>query len=323
MNARLAVYGIVAMLLVISWMGACVIYQAAEMGDNIAPLDPRQFESWTVVAVGTGGGYENPDRGGPSLALGLGEEVWLVDAGRGVAEGLRAAAIPVDQPTTVFLTSLAPQNCVGLDDLLFTGWLAPREHSIRLIGPVGTAALADGLMSAYSSAIAGGELALALPPAGVRLEVVEVGETQVFEEGAVRVTAQPLSGGPLPALAWRFEHEAGSVVISSVGWADDVLVEFARDADWWIHEAVYIPSPEEAESAGVTVDVERLEREAAVHTSIVEVGELAKRAGVGGLGLIRLRPPPMISLQVTGIVSDQFDGTIWIPEDGDELDPSS
>ena len=58
MNARLAVYGVVALMLVISWLGACVIYQAAEMGDKIAPLDPREFPSWTVVAVGTGGGYE-------------------------------------------------------------------------------------------------------------------------------------------------------------------------------------------------------------------------------------------------------------------------
>ena len=32
--------------------------------------------------------------------------------------------IPVHQPNTVLLTSLMPENTVGLDDLVLTGWIA-------------------------------------------------------------------------------------------------------------------------------------------------------------------------------------------------------
>ena len=46
-----------------------------------------------LVTVGTGGAYENPNRLGPSIAAALGGEVVLVDAGRSVAEGLRAARL--------------------------------------------------------------------------------------------------------------------------------------------------------------------------------------------------------------------------------------
>ena len=42
-----------------------------------------------------------------------------MDAGRGVAEGLRLSKIPVSQPGTVLLTNLMPTNTQGLDDLIF------------------------------------------------------------------------------------------------------------------------------------------------------------------------------------------------------------
>ena len=91
-----------------------------------------------MPALGTGGGYENPDRRGPALALGLGADVVLVDAGRGVAEGLRAAQIPVAQPRLVVLTSLLPENTVGLDDLLQT---APGEAKVKTVGTVARPAI--------------------------------------------------------------------------------------------------------------------------------------------------------------------------------------
>jgi ribonuclease BN (tRNA processing enzyme) len=321
MNVRLALYAAVALMLALSWAGACVILQAAMMNAKVAPLPPREFSTLTLVTVGTGGAYENPDRLGPSLALGLGSRIWLVDVGRGVAEGLRAASIPVSQPDTVLLTSLLPESTLGLDDLLLTGWLAPRERSIRLIGPPGTAELAAGLLRAHAGGIRAGEQGLGLPPPGARLEVIEVEDEWSEEAEGLRIRAGAISGGPSPALAWRFEHGDRSLVITGTGWGADQLAAFASGADMWVHEAVFIPTPEHAEAAGVTEDPERLRREAAMHTSILEVGELASRAGVASLVLVRLRPPPMFGLQVSSLVSDSFEGSIRIPEDGDEIEP--
>ena len=66
-------------------------------------------------------------------------------------------------------------------------------------------------------------------------------------------------------------------------------------------------------------DPERLEREAAMSTPLLGVGELASRANVDRLMLIRLRPPPFFKLQVRSIVGQTFDGTVLVPEDGDEF----
>jgi ribonuclease BN (tRNA processing enzyme) len=87
------------------------------------------------------------------------------------------------------------------------------------------------------------------------------------------------------------------------------------------HEAVFVPTPELAEQAGMQQDALGLMREAAEHTSIEAVGKLAARAGVQTLVLVRLRPPPVYDIQITGIVDDDFSGRIVIASDGSELVP--
>jgi ribonuclease BN (tRNA processing enzyme) len=98
-------------------------------------------------------------------------------------------------------------------------------------------------------------------------------------------------------------------------------VEFTRGAQLLVHEAAFIPGAELARDIGLEVDAARLEREAALHTSLEAVGGLATRAGVETLVLVRLRPPPVYDLQITGLVDDDFRGRIVIADDGDELTP--
>ncbi|MCZ6463446.1 MAG: hypothetical protein O7A09_03830 [Proteobacteria bacterium] len=319
---RLLIWVFVLVMLVAGWVGACVVYQAAEMGARVGPLEPRQFDRFTLVAVGTGGPYENPARGGPCMATGLGSRIVLVDAGRAVAEGLRAAKIPVSQPDTVLLTHLLPENTVGLDDLLFAGWLGGRDRPLRVIGPVGTQALVDGLLAGYAATIAAQGDALGLSEAGSQIEVEEVGDGWSEERDGLALRAGALPGGPTAALAWRIEAGGRSVVVSGTGWSDDALVAFSDGSDVLVHEAIYVPTPADMEAAGIVdVDLDLLRREEELHTSILEVGALAERTGVETLVLVRMRPPPMFDIQVTGELRKHFSGGIWIPDDGDELEP--
>ena len=321
MNFRLiAILGLLAMM-VGAWIAAFVIYRAAELGELVSPLEPRRYNGLTVVAVGTGGGYENPERLGPSTAVAWEQTVVLVDVGRGISEALRRAAIPVSQPHTILVTNLLPLNTLGLDDLLYTGWQQQRERALRILGPPGTAALVDNLLAAHRE---GGDAlgrALALPVGGDRIEVHEVGEGYSEELDGVTITAGALPDGPLPALAWRFDRGRRSVVVSGTGWGRDALVAFAKDAGLLVHEGVYIPPSDELEEAGVIADPERLEREAALHTALQSVGKLAKDANASGLVLVRLRPPPFFDLQVRSIVASTYDGDIHVPSDGEELRP--
>ena len=127
MDGKLLFLGMILLILILAWVGAGVLWRAAEMAEIVAPLDKRTSTELVVIAVGTGNEYENPERMGPSTAILSGETIVLVDAGRGIAEALRSAAIPVDQPGLVVLTNVLPLNTLGLDDLLLTGWLSARQ----------------------------------------------------------------------------------------------------------------------------------------------------------------------------------------------------
>jgi len=315
--ALFAVFGVV----VASWALTCAAWQTDRVVAGVAPLDPRSFDAFTLVTVGTGGAFANPRRLGPSTAVARGERVALVDAGMGVAEALRGAKIPARQPDSVYLTNLLPENTAGLDDLIAAAWLDGRSGPLRVVGPPGTRALAAALEAAHASGNEARAAALALPPDGARLAALEVGPGFTEERGGIAASAADLPGGPLPALAWRFEADGRSAVVSGTGWAPDALVAFARGADVLVHEAVYVPSPELAAQAGLKVAPEQLLREARLHTTIEAVGPLAQRAGVASLVLVRLRPPPVFAIQLTSQVDDAYQGRIVVADDGDEITP--
>ena len=322
MDGKLIFLAMLLGILVLAWLGAGVLWRAAEMSEIVAPIDRQAYEELTVVTVGTGSEYENPERHGPSTAIGLGYTIVLVDVGRGIAEGLRSAKIPLDQPSTVYLTNLLPLNTMGLDDLLFTGWLTPREAPLRVVGPVGTRALVDGLEQAHAAGRDALAPALGLPAAGGRIVVVEASDGYDEEIDGLRIEARALPGGPLPTLAWRFSNGSQRVVVSGSGWGREVLASFAGGADVLVHEAAYLPTLEELEGTGAEIpNPERLELEAKLHTSIEEVGELATEAQVERLVLVRLRPPPFFNLQVERIVATDFSGEVIVADDGDVVFP--
>jgi ribonuclease BN (tRNA processing enzyme) len=321
MNLRLVGFFLVLGVVTFSWLMTFGAWQFQKVAARVVPIETRKFSGLTVVAVGTGGEYENPARGGPATAVAFGERVILVDAGRGIAEGLRNATISVSQPDPLLLTNLLPENTAGLDDLLLTGWIQGRSEPLRVFGPPGTRALVDGLLAAHAGGIAARREALALPPGGIDVVVSEIEDGFVLEEDGLRVRAGALPGGPLPAFAYRFEAGEHTAVVSGTGWAEDALADFSRGADLLVHEAAFIPDPEVAEKIGVEEDPERLRREIALHTRLEDVGGLATRAEVKKLVLVRLRPPPVYDVQITSEIDGDFSGRIVIPEDGDEIRP--
>lgn len=322
MDGKIYFLALVIGILILAWVGAGVLWRAAEMAEIVAPLDPYEFEDLSVVTIGTGNANENPNRHGPSTAIGLGRTVVLVDAGRGIAEGLRSAKIPLNQPTLVVLTNLLPVNTIGLDDLLFTGWLVPRLTPIRIVGPPGTRTLVESLERAHAAGRDALGAAIALPAEGGRFEVQEVNDGYSEEIGGFKIEARSLPGGPLPTLAWRFSDGDDRIVVSGSGWGHEVLASFAGGADVLVHEAAYMPTVEELEGTGAEVPYpERHELEAKFHTSILEVGVIATDAQVDRLVLVRLRPPPFFNLQVRSLVANDYAGEIVVPSDGDFVFP--
>jgi len=318
---RIASLFVIVAVAAVAWVLTCGAWRLEQEVDRVGPLDTRDYARLTVITVGTGDRHENPARRGPATAIGLGERVVLVDAGRGLADALRLAGIPTQQPDTVYLTSLLPENVIGLDDFLLVGWIGGRVAPLRVVGPPGTRALTDALITAHRPGFEARAGGMGIRSAAPSFEVVEISGGWSEQAGELRVQAGELPGGPIDALAYQFEARDRSAVIAGTGWAEAELVAFAKGANLLVHEAVYIPSPEVAKQMEFDEDPELLLRAAHEHTAIDAVGALAQRAGVETLVLVRMRPPPVYDLQITSVVNDDFDGRIEIAEDGDEFIP--
>lgn len=301
------------------WLFSCVSKRFEEVAAGALPLEPRSFRSLTVVTAGTGGTFENHRRLGPAVVVARGERMLLVDAGRAVAQALRAAEIPVQQPEAVLLTSLLPENTLGLDDLLVGRALAAGAPPLRVVGPPGTRVLVNGLRGAHARGLAAQQsVGLAEAPA---VEVTEVADDGEVEVAGITARAAALPGGPVAALAWRLEDESGrSVVVSSLGFAPEALVEHGRGARMWVHDAIYGAALDAALEQGAERP-EVLRREAAWHTRLEDAGDLASRMGVRTLVLTRLRPPPVYDFQYEDVVEETFRGRVVIASEGLELTP--
>ena len=320
-NLKIGALLVMFALVIGSWYLTCAAGQYDEVTAGFFPLETRHFERLSVITVGTGGAHEDHNRSGPSTAVGIGQQIWLVDAGRGLADALRKAKIPMVQPSTVLLTSLLPENTLGLDDLLAASWLEGRRERIRLLGPAGTADLARNIEAAVRPSLEVWSRGLAEELGDPGFDVTEIAGGWTVASESIEVNAGALPGGPAPALAYRFDWRGRILVVGGTGFNDDALVEFARGAHTLVHEANYIPTVEEAKTAELDTDPADLERQARMHTTLADVGMLATRAGVETLVLVRLRPPPVYTLQVTSFVNDTFEGSILVPSDGDEITP--
>lgn len=318
-DTRLGVLLAMLVLLAAIWGMAFLSKHFERVAAAVAPLDEIAPEALSIVVVGSGGTFENPERGGPALLAGRGEDLALFDAGRGVSAGLRRAAVPVRQPRSVFLSSLMPENTAGLDELYVQGWLDGAKSALVVYGPVGTQALVDALLLAQRPGAEAQARAFALAPEGGRVEARELVDGAEVAVGALRVRAFALAGGPLPAFAYRLVDGARSLAFAGASWDAAALARAAEKAELLATEGVYLGSLEQAAAAGA--DVAQLRAEAKLHVALEAVGGIASRAGVRGVLLSRLRPPPAFHYQYEDVVEATFRGPVHIAEDGETITP--
>ena len=326
-NNRLILLGVLAVIVAGMWILTFLSKRMDHVTEGVSVLDTMAFESFSIVTLGTGETFENHQRRGPAVLVGDGEDLVLFDAGRGVAESLRAAGVPVAQPRALFLSSLRPENTVGLDDLWLGGWLGRRDTPLRVHGPPGTAALVEGLRSAHGSSAEHEAALWGLPQQGGAIEAIELTGGEAIEVGTLAVRVAALPGGPHPSLAFRVGEEPASVVIGGAGFGDAAWLELARGAGIWVAGVIHGASLDAALDAELNVfpipEDERIgmEREAATRLRLEAVGALATEAGIRSVILTRLRPPPVFDSVYEGAVNESFRGPVFVAEDGESFTP--
>lgn len=259
------------------WMALALTLAASATSLSIAL--GAQAPRTKVVLLGTGTPNDDPNRWGPSVAIVVDDQVYLVDAGVGVvrrAAAARAAGVPALTATSlsrVFLTHLHSDHTLGLPDLMFSPWVLERKVPLDVFGPKGTAATASHLEAAWADDIAmrlyGLEPQLSR---NYRAVVTEIQPGRVYEDSKVKVDAIRVTHGSWPdAFAYRFQSSDRIVVISGDAVSVDAVAEACNGCDVLMHE-VYSAEKFKLRPP----EWQRYHK--SFHTSTVELAALAAKA---------------------------------------------
>lgn len=229
------------------WAWALVAAFAAGVSHAQTGPAAAAADEFRVTLLGTGSPAPVMRRFGPGVLVEAGGKKLLIDCGRGTTQRLLQAGVRLGQVDALFLTHLHSDHTVGIPDLWLTGWLdvpyAQRKGPFRVLGPVGTSGLMQGLVKAYDWDIQARIADQNLLAENVRPEVTEFKPGVVYEQGGVKVTAFEVDHGELlePAVGFRVDYAGRSVTVSGDTRFSENLIKQAVGTDLLIHQVAAAP----------------------------------------------------------------------------------
>jgi ribonuclease BN (tRNA processing enzyme) len=266
-------------------------------------------------------------RAGISSALIVDGRIFVIDCGRGSPSSFVDAGLDFSRLEAVFLTHLHADHTGDLPGMLLYPWgvragddgpLGPirvygpsrpealptgdatfhRETTIHPELPApGTTDLVENILAGYAYHLNVMPLDARMPDPAALVRAIDIhmpartdGGSQVpiavFEDPAVQVNVVAVTHGrAVPALAYRFDTADGSVVFSGDTTLNDDLIGLAHGADILVHSVADLAYLERHGTTGAA-----LERMAALHTDVTDVGGVAERARVHELILTHYLP---------------------------------
>ena len=272
-----------------------------------------------LILLGTGTPNADPERSGPSLAIVVGSNSYIVDFGPGVVRrasalskqwGGKIEALNANNLKLAFLTHLHSDHTAGYADLILTPWVLGRNIPLEVYGPKGLTQMTEDLLKAYRSDISyrldGLEPANAL---GWQVNTHEITEGVVFQDDLIEVTAFKINHGSWDnAFGYRFVTPDKTIVISGDTRPSQNLIRYSEGADILVHE-VY-------SQAGFDKKTEVWKKyHASHHTSTFELGEIAKKTKPGLLVLHHILFWGATEEELLDEISQIYDGLVSVGSD--------
>jgi len=274
----------------------------------------------SITLLGTGGPRPDITRGGTSLLIRYGDDMILIDAGRGVVKQLSALKIPLAKLTKMLVTHHHYDHIGELHDVIITSWLLGRKDPLQIYGPPETRRIVDALFTQiYDKDI---EFRVAGEPvngAFVPAAVTEVTSGLVYATDRYRIFTEQVNHGNDLAfsdafrrrwtcLGFRFECEDGVIAFSGDTVDCDGLSRIAANADILV-QCCYLARSE--------IVGEHLKRIAKYTLASADtVAGIASRAGVKTLVLTHHREKSAALIdEMKADVQREFSGEVMIGTD--------
>ncbi len=277
-----------------------------------------------LVLLGTGGGARlRKSRSASAQAIVVGDAIYVVDCGDGVARQMVNADLPLAAIRGVFVTHHHSDHNADYGNLLLLAWVAGLRTRVDTFGPPPLEKMTRLFLEMNATDI---EARIAdegrqpLAPLIMAHDLSSPGK--VFEDARVRVTAALVDHPPMvPAFAYRLDSADRSIVISGDTKYSANLVALAKNADVLVHE-VMLPEAVERLVRNVP-NAKDLERSIlSHHTSAEDVGRVAAAAGVRMLVLSHFVPaedPQVTDETWLSAVRRHYEGPVVVGKDLDSI----
>jgi ribonuclease Z len=289
-----------------------------------------------VALCGTGSPLPNPARAGPCNIVIAGKRIFVVDIGEGGARNIGLMGVPAGRIEALLLTHFHSDHVDGIGPLMLARWTGGAAATpLPVIGGDGVAEVVAGFNAAYRidngyrTAHHGPAI---VPPGGAgalarafSLPAEGAGDTAVvLDDSGLKITAIRVDHGPIkPAVAYRFDYQGRSVVISGDTSKSAALARGAQGADILIHDALQprlvgsmtkaLDTRGQPKLAQITRDIQNY------HATPEQATETAEAAGVRHLVLSHLVPPIPSAFFYPAFLGDarsRFKGALTVGEDG-------
>lgn len=290
----------------------------------LAAAAPRAFgadgaPSSRLILLGTAGGpTPKPNRYPSANALVVGESVYLIDAGNGVAQQIARAGLNINRVRHVFITHHHSDHDVDAGAVALLAWAANPQEPVRIWGPPPMRAQMRAFRRYAKPDIDTRTVDEGRPAFETMLDVREIdGDGLLLDDGRVRVRCARNVHPPIrDSYALRFDTPDRSYVFSGDTTYSKAVVALARGADVLVHEIMYLPALDAliASEPNATTLREHL---LASHSTPEQVGRVATEAGVKTLVLSHFVPGgPMVADETwLAAVRPHFGGEIVIGRD--------
>jgi ribonuclease BN (tRNA processing enzyme) len=277
-----------------------------------------------LILLGTGGGPRpRKDTAASSNVIIVGDALYVVDCGDGVARQLAAAGVPLTNLRHVLITHHHSDHNADYGNLLLLAWAAGLRTGVDAWGPPPLAEMTRLFfrMNAFDieTRIAD-EGRVPLEPLVRAHEIRREGV--VLQDERVKVTAALVPHPPIAAAyAYRFDTPDRAIVISGDTAYSENLIRLAKGAEVLVHEAMYLPAVDRIVARVPNAATLRAHLLAS-HTSPEDAGRVAQAAGVTTLVLSHLVPPddPLVTDEMwIAAAAAHFDGRIIVAKDLMEL----
>ena len=201
-------------------------------------------EGTRVVMLGSGTPNPSTTRFGPSVAIVVGQQPYIVDFGPGVVRRAAAATengiegLSVKRLSRAFVTHLHSDHTIGFADLLLSPWVLERDEPLQVFGPEGIKSMARHIKKAYSQDI---QMRLfGSEPAnnnGHRVIAKEIKEGRIYADDHVIVDAFSVPHGSWPnAFGYRFTSADRVIVVSGDTAYEEKIAKVCNGCDVLVHE---------------------------------------------------------------------------------------